>query len=454
MKITFLGATGTVTGSKYMVEDGDRRILVDCGLFQGRKDLRLRNWAQLPVDPASIDAIILTHAHLDHSGYIPLLVKNGFKGTIYCSEGTRDLCSILLPDSGHIQEEDAEAANRHGYTKHSPALPLYTQQEALDCLGRFKAVPFGQTERVGSEMSFMLHRAGHILGAAMIQLTSDGGTSILFSGDLGRLQNPIMKPPAIIQETDCLVVESTYGDRLHHDHDPTAEIEKVVHETVSGGGTVVIPAFAVGRAQEVMYYLHTLKAKGRLPHSLQIYLDSPMSINVSELLAKHVSDHRLSLKLCEEVCNAVTYTRTREESKALDENPSVPKIIISASGMATGGRVLHHLKCYLGDRRNTVLLTGFQAEGTRGDRLAHGEREVKIHGHMYPVHARIEKIDGLSAHADYSEVLSWLKNFTRPPKKTFIVHGEPAASQSLKQKVEEAFGWNVFIPEYLQQEEI
>lgn len=454
MKLTFLGATGTVTGSKYMVEDGARRILVDCGLFQGRKDLRLRNWAKLPVNPSSIDAVILTHAHLDHSGYLPLLVRDGFKGNILCSEGTSDLCRILLPDSGHIQEEDAEHANRHGYSKHHPALPLYTEQDALKSLEKFKSVPFAKPYIIDGDTYFTLHRAGHILGASFVRLVSDGGTSILFSGDMGRMNNPIMKPPTPMEGADYLVIESTYGDRLHSNSDCSEDIGRIVNETISHGGTVLIPAFAVGRAQEIMYYLYQLKIKGQLPANLPIYLDSPMAINASELLGKHMNDHRLSAQLCADVCNIAKYIHTPEESKSLDANLAVPKVIISASGMATGGRILHHLKHYAGDRRNTILLTGFQAEGTRGAQLEHGAKELKFHGRMYPINARVEKIDGMSAHADYSEMLSWLRHFTRPPKKVFITHGEPAAAQSLKLKIEEAFGWNVFIPEYLYAEEV
>jgi len=454
MKLTFLGATGTVTGSKYLVEDGDKRILVDCGLFQGKKELRLRNWGELPFSPASLHAVILTHAHLDHSGYIPLLVKGGFKGPIYCSEATLDLCRILLPDSGHIQEEDAESANRHNYSKHNPALPLYTEQDARMCLENFKAVPFGQSHRISDEMSFTLHHAGHILGAAFIRLTGDGGTSILFSGDIGRMNNSIMNPPAQIQNADYLLVESTYGDRLHGQSDPAEDIRKIVERTIKRGGTVLIPAFAVGRAQEIMFYLHKLKAEGRLPHNLPIYLDSPMAESASDLLIKHLNDHRLSKELCAAVCNTATYIRTPEESRALDANLAMPKIIISASGMATGGRILHHLKYYVGDQRNTVLLAGYQAEGTRGDRLARGEKETKIHGQIWPVRAEIAKLDNMSAHADSGEILTWLKNFTRPPRKVFITHGEPSSAQGLKKKIEEAFGWKVEVPVYMQIEEV
>ncbi len=452
MKLTFLGATGTVTGSKYLLDSDNKRILIDCGLFQGLKELRLRNWGNFPVNPKNIDAMVLTHAHLDHSGYIPRLVKDGFKGPIYCSEATLDLCKILLPDSGHIQEEDAESANRHNYTRHSPALPLYTEKEARECIKYFKPVPFGQPQHLTRELSFTLHRAGHILGASFIRIAHESGESILFSGDLGRLHDPVIKSPAIIQSADYLVVESTYGDRLHDTTDPMKYLETVIKETAARGGTVILPAFAVGRAQNLMYYLHQLKVQNRIPE-IPIYLDSPMAMNVSDLLCKYPNDHRLPRGLCEDMCKVAIYTRKPEESKAINRNP-MPKVIISASGMATGGRVLHHLKHYIDDRRNTVILPGFQAAGTRGDKLARGETEIKIHGQWIPVRAQIVQMHSMSAHADYGEILTWLENFTSPPRKTFIVHGEPTAAQSLKVKIQDKFDWNVTVPEYLDKEEL
>jgi metallo-beta-lactamase family protein len=452
MKLTFLGATETVTGSRYLVED-NARILVDCGLFQGRKDLRLRNWAPLPVAPSSIHALVLTHAHLDHSGYIPLLVKNGFKGPIYCSHATADLCGILLPDSGHIQEEDAEAANRHGYSKHHPALPLYTEDDARKCLGNLHPVPYGRPHALSDDMSFTLHRAGHILGASCIELRGGDGTSVLFSGDLGRLNDPVMKPPAEMQEADYLLIESTYGDRLHDQTDPLKEIGEVIYRTVTRGGSVLIPAFAVGRAQAIVYYIYMLQKEGRIPQGVPVYLDSPMAINVSELLLKYPNDHRLSHEICLGMGRLAQYIRTPEESKGLDQNPAMPKIIISASGMATGGRVLHHLKHMAGDRRNTILLAGYQAEGTRGDRLARGEREIKIHGQMRAVEAEIVKMDSMSAHADSGEILTWLGHFRRPPKKTFITHGEVSSAEALRKKIETQLGWDAVVPAYMQKVE-
>lgn len=453
MRLTFVGANKTVTGSKYLLEHENKKILVDCGLFQGLKELRLQNWDGLPFNPVDIDAVVLTHAHIDHSGYIPKLVKAGFKGPIYCTEATFDLCKILLPDSGHLHEEDAEAANRGGWSRHHPALPLYTEQDARDCLKYFKPLPFGVTHSLGGEMTFTFHRAGHILGAAFIRI-SDGYTSILFSGDIGRLHNPIMKPPAKIQDADYLVVESTYGDRLHNTDDPTDDIEKIVRKTVARGGTLVIPAFAVGRAQMLLYHFYVLKSERRIPN-IPIYLDSPMAINATELLHRHMSDHRLSPEECAAVCNVATYTRTVEESRAISENnDAMPKVVISASGMATGGRVLHHLKHYVGDPRSTILLAGFQAAGTRGDLLARGEKEIKIHGQFWPVRAEIIKLDNMSAHADYNEILTWLENFSSPPRRVFVTHGEIEAAESMKEKIEEKFGWNTIVPSYLHRENL
>ncbi|MBL1148487.1 MAG: MBL fold metallo-hydrolase [Pseudomonadota bacterium] len=455
MKLTFLGATSTVTGSKYLLEAGGKKIMIDCGLFQGHKELRLRNWQGFPVNPRDIDALILTHAHLDHSGYIPKLTNAGFEGPIYCSEATFDLCKILLPDSGHIQEDDAERANRYGYTKHKPALPLYTEQEARETFEYFKPVDFGKPYKITDELEFTLHHAGHILGASFIRVSDKGGTSILFSGDIGRLDDPVMKAPEKIEDADYIVVESTYGDRLHGKSDPTEDIERVVQETIQRGGTVVIPAFAVGRAQAMMFYIHKLKITGRIPRNLSVFLDSPMAINVSDLLCKHINDHRMPPNFCMDVCGVATYTRSVEQSKAINsKNNNMPKIVISASGMATGGRVLHHLKNYIGDERNTILLAGFQAGGTRGARLARGEKEIKIHGQLFPVRAQIEKLDNMSAHADYAEILSWMGGFKSPPRKVFVVHGEATAARSMRDKIEEKFGWNTEVPEYLQTEEL
>ncbi len=446
MKLTFLGAVGTVTGSRYLLEDDGRKILIDAGLFQGRKELRERNWAPPTFDPADIDAMLLTHAHIDHSGYIPKLVKEGFRGPIYCTSATQDLCSILLPDSGHLQEEDADSANRHGYSRHEPALPLYTQEDAEEALNYLHPVEFGKRYEIpGSVLGFTMYRAGHILGAAFIRV-DDGMTSVLFGGDIGRLNNPVMKPPAKIQQADYLLVESTYGDRLHNTDDPTEDIYRIVRETAARGGTVVIPAFAVGRTQAILYHLYLLKKQGRIP-DIPVFVDSPMAIKATALLSRHPADHRLPPDICLAIDSMTRYAQTTEESKAINsQNNGMPKVIISASGMATGGRVLHHLKQYVGDARNTILLAGFQADGTRGDRLARGEKEISIHGQMWPVLARIEKLDNMSAHADYEEILTWLGNFNSQPHRVFITHGEPEAAEAMKGHIEARFGWDAHVP--------
>ncbi len=447
MKLTFLGATGTVTGSKYLLEQEGKKILIDCGLFQGLKALRLRNWEKLPVNPATIDAVLLTHAHIDHSGYIPLLVKHGFQGKIYCSAATSDLCSILLPDSGYLQEADAERANRYGYSKHHPALPLYTQKDAEQSLKQLQVVKFGKRYSLFDELSFSLSRSGHILGASFVQV-SNATTSILFSGDLGRPDDPVMKPPAKMQHADYLVLESTYGNRLHKGSNPLDEIGAVIRDTVARGGSVVIPSFAVGRAQSMLYYIYQLKKSKAIP-DIPVFLDSPMAINATNILSQHRSDHRLTDKLCEEVCHSAKYIHTPEESKSLDHDGK-PVIIISASGMATGGRILHHLKFFIGDARNTILFTGYQAAATRGERIIRGETEIKIHGQMWPVLAQVKVLHNISAHADYGEILTWLGNFQDAPCKTFITHGEPEAALALKATIEAKLAWNTVVPEYLQ----
>ncbi|MGH1456018.1 MAG: MBL fold metallo-hydrolase [Alphaproteobacteria bacterium] len=453
MKLTFLGATGTVTGSKYLLEDDGFRILIDCGLFQGLKELRERNWEKLPIDPSSIDAVILTHAHIDHSGYLPLLVKNGFRGNVYCSSATADLCDILLVDSAYLHEEDARRANQYGYTKHKPALPLYTKEDAYNALERIKPVSFGDDHELSDFLSFKLTHAGHILGAACVHIT-DGQTKVVFSGDLGRPNDPVMNPPAQIQEADYLIMESTYGDRLHEVSDPLNQLGDIISQAAARGGTVVIPAFAVGRAQSLMYYVHELKKVGRIP-DIPVYLDSPMAISASKLLQKHYAEHRLSKSECSAVCGGVNYTQTAEQSKEIyGKNNGMPAVIISASGMATGGRVLHHLKYFMGDPRNTIVLAGYQAAGTRGARIANGETEIKIHGNMYKLRAQVEMLDNISAHADYGEMLDWLSHFRDAPRRTFLTHGESEAALSFQGKIKERFDWNVEIPVYKQSVEL
>lgn len=447
MKITFLGATKTVTGSKYLITVDSKNILVDCGLFQGYKELRLRNWNKLPINPEKIDAVILTHAHIDHSGYLPLLVKNGFKGKIYSTRGTRDLCAILLPDSGYLQEEDANQANKYGYSKHKPALPLYTKEDGVRAMGQFEVCDFEYPRLLFGTLSFKFLRAGHILGSSLVYL-QHRDQSVLFTGDLGRPDHAVMRSPTHITGANYLIVEATYGDRLHEVSNPLDQLSEVIHETAARGGSIIIPAFAVGRSQELLYYLYLLKKANRIP-DLPVFLDSPMAQNVSDLLCHYSGEHRLSIELAKEVCKIAKYTRTSEESKSIDQYNG-PIIVISASGMAEGGRILHHLKLFLPDARNTILFTGYQAGGTRGDRLLRGEQEIKIHGAMIPVRAQIKAITSMSAHADYQEMLEWLAHIKNPPKKVFITHGDIEATESLKNKIKEKFKWQCIVPEYMQ----
>lgn len=448
LRLTFLGGVETVTGSKYLLETGEQRILVDCGLFQGFKQLRLRNWAPLPVDPKSIDMVILTHAHLDHTGYLPLLIKQGFAGPVISTEATRDLCAILLPDSGHLQEKDAEFANRHGFSKHRPALPLYTQKDAEAALKSFKPIDFNTQRSVAANIQLRFVPAGHILGAAIVELTA-AGTKIVFSGDLGRPNSPTMLDPTPVQQADYLIVESTYGNRKHDSRDPEDALADVIVRTVGRGGTVLIPAFAVGRAQTMMFHLHRLKVAGRIP-DVPIFLDSPMAVDVTDLLCKYLPYHKLNAEQCRTTCAVAKYVRDAEESKRLDRDP-VPKIIISASGMATGGRIIHHLKYYAPDRKNAVLFAGFQAGGTRGAAMTAGAESIKIHGQHVPVRAEIANLDMLSAHADATEIVSWLRNFEAPPQTTFITHGEPDAADALRHRIEEELHWNCSVPQYRDQ---
>ncbi len=445
MKLTFYGAANTVTGSKALLETADKRVMVDCGLYQGLKELRQRNWAQLPVKASSIDLVVLTHAHIDHSGYVPLLVKNGFSGPVFTTEATRDLCQILLPDSGFLHEKDADYANRHGFSKHSPALPLYTKDDADRSLKQFRTVEFEKDFALGGGLTLNFRPAGHILGAAYARLEHNG-TTIVFSGDLGRENDPINVNPASVGCTDYLVVESTYGDRRHSKDDPEEIIAETIIRTAKRGGTVLIPSFAVGRAQLIMYYLMRLKDKKRIP-DLPIFLDSPMAINASEIFRHHHNLHRLNKRDVQRTCGIATYTRSPEESKALNTN-LVPKVIISASGMATGGRVLHHLKNLCPDVRNTILFVGYQAPGTRGEKMLGGAREVKIHGRQIQVRAEVKNLDMLSAHADEDGIMGWLGSFDAAPKMTFINHGEPEAAASLRQRIESELGWSCRVPEY------
>ncbi len=452
LKITFLGGVGTVTGSKYLLEGDDARVLVDCGLFQGFKQLRRRNWAPPPVDVKRLDAVILTHAHLDHSGYLPLLIRNGFSGPVFCTGGTRDLCEILLPDSGHLQEQDAEFANRHGFSRHRPALPLYTKVDAEAALESFSPVPFHEERQVAGDLSVQFLPGGHILGAAIVKITC-GGRTVVFSGDLGRPGTATMVDPTAVREADYLLIESTYGDRLHDRKDPEDALAETITRTAARGGSLLVPSFAVGRAQSLLFHLQNLKAEGRIPPDMPVFLDSPMAINASEIFCRHLGEHRLTAEQCRQTCAVARYTRTADDSKSLDRDP-MPKVIISASGMATGGRVLHHLKVLAPDPKNTILFAGFQAGGTRGAAMVGGAERVKIHGAYVPVRAEVANLSMFSAHADSDEIMDWLGNFEDAPHRTFVVHGEPSASDALRHRIEEELGWACTVPEYGEEAEL
>lgn len=452
MELIFLGATGTVTGSKYLLRSSGHSVLVDCGLFQGLKKLRLRNWDAPPVSPAEVDAVVLTHAHLDHSGYLPLLARKGFAGPVHASAGTAELCGILLPDSGHLQEEEARYANKRAFSKHKPALPLYTEEDARACLKQLVPQRFARQFRVGNAvLDVTLRPAGHILGASTV-LVETGGVRIVFSGDLGRMNDPVMQPPERIAEADYLVVESTYGNRRHDQSDPEEAFGAHLRRALERGGVVVVPAFAVGRAQTLLYFISRLKARRAIP-DVPVFLNSPMAVNATRLYHEHRAEHRLSPAECEAMCNAAKIVNSPEESRALNERTG-PMVIISASGMATGGRVVHHLKAFAPDPRNMIVLAGFQAAGTRGAALAAGAEAIKIHGEYVPVRAEVVKMDSMSAHADYAEIIEWLRGFKQPPKRTFVTHGEPAAADEMRRRIEETLGWSVSVPEYAETVEL
>lgn len=443
MKITFYGAVEEVTGSRYFIEHEDKRILVDCGLFQGEENLAKHNWDPFPVEPKTIDAIILTHAHIDHTGYIPALVKNGFTGKIYCSQATFALCSILLVDSGHIMEQEANNV-RTDMAHPKPA--LFTIQDAEHSLSHFQVTDYDKPFALGS-LTITLIRSGHILGSSFVVI-SDGKQTLTFSGDLGRPDDFIMLPPPHLKSTDYLVLESTYGDRLHEESDPIQALGDVVNKTMARGGVLIIPAFAVGRTQTILYCLYQLKQKKLIP-DVPIFLDSPMGIRVTNLYYEFLGEHKLSAHDCAAIFNVAAYTPGSEESKQIDRIKS-PAIIIAGSGMANGGRVLHHIKHFISNPKNTLLFVGYQAEGTPGNALVGGAQEISIDGAAFKVHASIKTIRSLSAHADAHEILEWLSSFEHSPKKVFITHGQLESAQALKKKIEERFGWLVVIPTYAQ----
>jgi len=443
LSLTSFGGAGTVTGSKHMLTFGNTRILIDCGLFQGLKNLRELNWQRLPVKPRDIDAVVLTHAHLDHCGYLPRLMIDGFDGRIHATPASRDVAELILLDSAGLQEKDAEFANRKGFSKHKPALPLYRVEDAERTMKLFTKVPLHRATTLPGGAELLFRGAGHILGAATAQIDI-GGKRVVFSGDLGRYDDLVMLDPEVVPDADYIVIESTYGNRRHDRSDALAALGKIIERTVQRGGTVIIPAFAVGRAQALIHDLWLLRQRGAL-RNVPVYLDSPMATSATELLHRYKNNHRLSAQDFDAACDAVNYVRDVEESKALSANP-YPKVIISASGMATGGRVLHHITAFAPDHRNTLLFSGFQAAGTRGRKLIEGARETKIYGQWVTVNAEIAELPMLSAHADSDELMRWLSGFQRAPQRVFVVHGEPDASEALRERIQRELGWQAAVP--------
>ena len=457
-ELTFLGAARTVTGSKYLLTHGKSVVLFDCGLFQGLKELRQRNWQDLSIPASSIDAVVLTHAHLDHVGYVPRLVKQGFKGAVICTSGTAELSRLVLPDSGRIQEEDARQANRHGYSKHSPAMPLYDEADAHRALTYFHPVGFHRPIEVADGVTVEFRGSGHLLGSAYVVTRLSGGHTILFGGDLGRYARPVLPDPEDAVQADTVLVESTYGDRDHPSDDQGSELAAVIRETAARGGKVVIPSFAIGRVEELLYWIRRLEQERRIP-VLPVYVDSPMASEALRFYIQraHELDPDMQLERKPGIRDVSAFATARfqviaspQQSKELTASRKVG-IVISSSGMATGGRVLHHLAAALPDARNTVLLVGFQAEGTRGRQLLEGAKELRIHGSSVPVHARVAKLNSMSGHADRGEIVRWLKTLPAPPRRLFLVHGEPGPMDALKITIKNELGWDAATPQHLEQ---
>ena len=446
MKLRFLGGVGTVTGSRHLLSDDNRRLLVDCGMYQGVKNLRRRNRAPFPVEPSTINAVVLTHAHIDHSGYLPALVKNGFKGRVYCTRATHELCKVLLPDAGYLQEEDAKYAFRKGFSKHDRPEPLFTEKDAREALKHFESVHYHETIEPVKGFEVWFTPAGHILGSSCVHVHHKGSDrTVVFSGDVGRQDDVIMRPPEPIGKADVLVCESTYGDRLHGETDPCEELADIIARTAARGGLVLVPAFAVGRAQMLLYLVHRLILQQKIP-KLPVFLNSPMAIRATEIFIHHNKEHKLSQADCALIDDNTHYVRTADESIELNTK-RFPCVIISASGMASGGRVLHHLKTLLPNPRNSIVFAGFQAPGTRGDALVNGAESVKIHGDYWPVKAEVHNLESLSAHGDYQEILQWLGQGSLDPGKVYISHGEPVASDIMRKRIHERFGWDTEVPE-------
>ncbi|MEJ1095374.1 MULTISPECIES: MBL fold metallo-hydrolase [unclassified Pseudoxanthomonas] len=445
--LQFLGAAGTVTGSRYLVESEGKRILVDCGLFQGYKQLRERNRAAFPVRPDTIDKVLLTHAHLDHSGYIPALVRDGFRGTVICTPATRDLCKLLLPDSGNLLEEEAKYARKKGYSKHANPLPLYTAEDAETSLKHFAVHGFDHDFEIGHGLRARFHPAGHLLGAAQISLDV-GGTIVHFSGDLGQAHDPLMRPPRPLQQADVLVCESTYGNRSHPRIDAEAELGPIIRRVAARGGVIIIPAFAIGRAQGVMLHIARLRQRGEIP-PVPVFLNSPMAISATDIYHRYHEEHHVSDAECQAMYELATMVRTVEESKALNRRHG-PMIIISASGMLTGGRVLHHLEAFAPDPRNAILLTGYQAGGTRGAALVGGADRLRMYGREVSIRAEVVALQSFSGHADADQVIAWMAGATVSPLMTYVTHGEPDAADALRARIKHELGWQARVPEHLE----
>jgi metallo-beta-lactamase family protein len=448
-----MGAARTVTGSKYLLEHDGKRVLVDCGLFQGLKELRVRNWEPFPIPPREIDAVVLTHAHLDHVGYLPRLRADGYRGRIFCTAGTKELCGLVLPDSGRIQEEDARQANRHGYSKHQPALPLYTESDALAVLTQLQPLGYQRAIEIVPGVSIEFLPAGHLLGSAFVVARLQSGPTILFGGDLGRYARPVLPDPSNAVQADVVLLESTYGDRDHVADDNGEELAQVVRSTIERGGKLIIPAFAIGRVEELLYWMRRLEQERRIP-VVPVYVDSPMANEALKFYSARITELDEDMRPTEK--NVSTFATTRfqtvsspQQSKELTASRK-PSIVISSSGMATGGRVLHHMAASLPDPRNTVLFVGYQAAGTRGRQLVDGARDVRIHGQSISVNARIGKIDSMSAHADRGEIMRWLGTFPAKPGRVCLVHGEPEPMDALKTVIQQRLGWTAETPHHLQ----
>jgi metallo-beta-lactamase family protein len=453
-ELTFLGAARTVTGSKYLLDTGGARILVDCGMFQGLKELRLRNWEEFAVPPSSITAVVLTHAHLDHVGYLPRLVAGGFRGTVFCTPGTADLCKLVLPDSARIQEEDARQANKHGYTRHEAALPLYTEPDAIRALSLMHPVGFDRAIEIANGVTVDFSPAGHLLGSAFVTCSLASGKRILFGGDLGRYDRPVLPDPARpMVPVDIALLESTYGDRDHSTDDEGEALAQVIRETASRKGKLIVPAFAIGRVEEVLYWIRRLEREKRIP-ILPVYVDSPMAVDALKFYMARVAELDSDMKPQQKEVSTFATARFQtvaspQQSRELTAS-SRSAVVISASGMATGGRVLHHMAAALPDPKNTILFVGYQAEGTRGRALVDGGADVKIHGHFVPVRARVARLDSMSAHADRGEILRWLGTFPSKPGRLMLVHGETGPMDSLKATIQQRLSWEVHTPQHRQ----